>query len=62
MVLRRTLGPVLGAVVFLALEELVWRQFLYIHAGLLGLIIVVLIYFLPRGLLAVRRRPAAERA
>ena len=56
------LGPVLGAVVFLALEELVWRQFLYIHAGLLGLIIVVLIYVLPRGLLAFRRRPAAERA
>lgn len=50
------LGPVLGAVVFLALEELVWRRFLYIHAGLLGLIIVVLIYFVPRGLLAVRRR------
>jgi branched-chain amino acid transport system permease protein len=49
------LGPVLGAVVFLALEELVWRRFLYIHAGLLGLIIVVLVYFLPRGLLAFRR-------
>lgn len=53
------LGPVLGAVVFLALEELVWRRFLYIHAGLLGLIIVVLIYFLPRGLLAFRRRRLA---
>jgi branched-chain amino acid transport system permease protein len=52
------LGPVLGAVVFLALEELVWRRFLYIHAGLLGLIIVVLIYVLPRGLLAVRGRRA----
>jgi branched-chain amino acid transport system permease protein len=53
------LGPVLGAVVFLALEELVWRRFLYIHAGLLGLIIVVLIYALPRGLLAFRRRRLA---
>lgn len=56
------LGPVLGAVVFLALEELVWRRFLYIHAGLLGLIIVVLIYVLPRGLLAVRGRRAARPA
>jgi branched-chain amino acid transport system permease protein len=53
------LGPVLGAVVFLALEELVWRRFLYIHAGLLGLIIVVLIYVLPRGLLAFRQRRLA---
>lgn len=56
------LGPVLGAVVFLALEELVWRRFLYIHAGLLGLIIVALIYFLPRGLLAFRRRGLATSA
>lgn len=56
-------GPVLGAVVFLALEELVWRNFLTIHAGLLGLIIVGLIFFLPGGLLAVggRRRAAAGR-
>jgi branched-chain amino acid transport system permease protein len=50
------LGPVVGAVAFLALEELVWRNFLTIHAGLLGLIIVVLIFFLPRGLLALGRR------
>lgn len=56
-------GPVLGAVVFLALEELVWRHFLTIHAGLLGLIIVGLIFFLPGGLLAMgaRRRAAAGR-
>jgi len=47
------LGPVVGAMVFLALEELVWRNFLTIHAGLLGLIIVALIFFLPRGLLAL---------
>jgi branched-chain amino acid transport system permease protein len=58
------LGPVVGAVAFLALEELVWRNFLTIHAGLLGLIIVVLIFFLPRGLLALgqRRRIAARPA
>ncbi len=50
------LGPVVGAVVFLALEELVWRNFLTIHAGLLGAIIVALIFFLPRGLLALDLR------
>lgn len=47
------LGPVLGAVVFLALEELVWRKFLTIHAGVLGLLIVALIYLLPGGLLTL---------
>ncbi|HEY8555334.1 MAG TPA: branched-chain amino acid ABC transporter permease [Burkholderiales bacterium] len=52
-------GPVLGAAVFLVTEELVWRNFLDIHAAVLGLIIVVLIFFLPRGILGlVRGRPA----
>jgi branched-chain amino acid transport system permease protein len=50
------LGPVLGAGVFLVTEELVWRNFLDIHAGVLGLIIVVLIFFLPRGILGLVRR------
>jgi branched-chain amino acid transport system permease protein len=55
-------GPVLGAIVFLLLEELVWRNFLTIHAGLLGLIIVALIFFLPGGLLALDLRSRLARA
>lgn len=50
------LGPVLGAGVFLVTEELVWRNFLDIHAAVLGLIIVILIFFLPRGILGLVRR------
>ena len=46
-------GPIIGAIVFLALEELVWRNFLTFHAGVLGLIVVALIFYLPNGLLAV---------
>ena len=45
-------GPALGAVILLAFEELVSRNFLTIHAAALGLIIVVLILFLPNGILA----------
>ncbi len=48
-------GPVLGAFVYLALEELVWRNFLTVHAAVLGLLIVVLVLFLPNGLLALIR-------
>jgi branched-chain amino acid transport system permease protein len=48
-------GPALGAVILLAFEELVWRNFLTIHAGALGLIIVVLILFLPNGILSAFR-------
>jgi branched-chain amino acid transport system permease protein len=48
-------GPTLGAVILLAFEELVSRNFLTIHAAALGLIIVVLILFLPNGLLSTLR-------
>ncbi len=48
-------GPALGAVILLAFEELVWRNFLTIHAGALGLIIVVLILFLPNGITSAFR-------
>lgn len=46
-------GPALGAVILLAFEELVWRNFLTIHAAALGVIIVALILFMPNGILAL---------
>ena len=49
-------GPILGAVVFLLLEELVWRNFLTFHAGVLGVMVVALIFFLPDGVLALNFR------
>lgn len=53
------LGPAIGAVIFLVMEELVWRNLLQLHAAALGLIIVALIFFLPGGVLGLfRRRPA----
>ena len=47
------LGPVIGAGVFLFMEEMVWRNFLDIHSAVLGLLIVALIFFLPRGILGL---------
>jgi branched-chain amino acid transport system permease protein len=49
-------GPVIGAAVFLALEEAVWRSFLTVHAAVLGALIVALILFLPHGLMSLNRR------
>jgi branched-chain amino acid transport system permease protein len=43
-------GPIIGAVAFLLLDELVWRNLLELHTGVLGLLIVLLILFLPAGL------------
>ena len=45
------LGPVYGAFLFLVLEETVWRNFLKIHSGVLGTLVVLLILFLPRGIM-----------
>jgi branched-chain amino acid transport system permease protein len=57
------LGPVIGAAVFLVMEEVVWRNFLSIHAAVLGILIVVLIFFLPNGILGLvaQRRTGLRR-
>ncbi len=47
-------GPLVGAALFLSLEELVWRRFLELHTGMLGLLIVLLVVFLPKGLLSMK--------
>ncbi len=49
-------GPIIGAVAFLVLEEIVWRNFLTIHSAALGLMIVLLVLFLPKGALHVDYR------
>lgn len=46
-------GPIIGAIAFLILDEVVWRNFLQLHTGVLGFLIVVLILFLPSGLSSI---------
>ena len=54
-------GPVIGAAVFLVLEEVVWRNFLAVHAAVLGLLIVALIFFMPNGILGLIKRQRAHK-
>ena len=49
-------GPLLGAFIFLILDEVVWRNFLLLHTGVLGLLIVGLVLFLPAGVLSFNPR------
>lgn len=44
-------GPLVGVLAFVALEETIWSSFLELHQGVLGVIIVILIFLLPGGLL-----------
>jgi len=48
-------GPLIGAGAYLLLEEVVWRHLLTGHTAVLGLLIVLLVLFLPRGILSVLR-------
>jgi len=48
------LGPVLGALLFELLVGQVWAHFVSWHQTLLGVAIVLLVLFLPRGLVSLR--------
>lgn len=50
------LGPILGATTFVVMEEVIWAQFLEYNRAILGLVIVILIFFLPGGLLKLPYR------
>ncbi len=61
--LGTVLGPVLGAVVMVWVDDLIWRQFPLFNLFILGLAIVLLIQFMPRGVVGslMQRRPALRR-
>lgn len=44
-------GPVLGAILFVSLEQTVWANLVSIHQAVLGIIVVALALFLPQGVL-----------
>jgi branched-chain amino acid transport system permease protein len=48
------LGVACGAFLYLGLGEVVWRNYIQIHTGVLGLLIVLLLLFLPHGLISLR--------
>lgn len=50
------LGPVIGATSFVIIEQTVWSRFLDYNQAALGIVIVLLIFFLPGGLLGRVKR------
>lgn len=47
-------GPIVGSAALVIFEETIWSRFLSLHQGVLGLVIVLLIFFLPNGLLKIQ--------
>jgi branched-chain amino acid transport system permease protein len=56
-------GPIVGAIVMVWLDELIWRQFPLLNLLILGVATVLLVLFLPRGIVGtlLRRRPQWRR-
>jgi branched-chain amino acid transport system permease protein len=50
------LGPIIGAFLLELISETVWGQFLTIHMLILGIIVVGVVIFIPRGVLDLFRR------
>jgi branched-chain amino acid transport system permease protein len=47
-------GPIVGAALFMILEQTVWANFLSVHSAILGALVVAIAMFLPRGLFGRR--------
>ena len=48
------LGPVVGAVILETVSELVWSRFINFHLGILGIIIILSVLFMPRGIMSLQ--------
>jgi branched-chain amino acid transport system permease protein len=47
-------GPIVGVAVFQILEERIWANFIELHRGLLGLVIIILVFVMPGGIMRIR--------
>ncbi|MBB1597613.1 branched-chain amino acid ABC transporter permease [Achromobacter sp. UMC46] len=57
------LGPVVGTLALLGIDHMIWQKFPVMNLLLLGLIIVLLMLFLPRGIVGslLKRKPQLRR-
>ncbi len=42
-------GPVFAAIFLTLVSELLWSKFVFLHTGILGIVLVLVILFLPEG-------------
>jgi branched-chain amino acid transport system permease protein len=50
------MGPLYGAFIFEGISEIVWSRFLNLHLGILGILVIFIVFFIPNGLIDMARR------
>jgi branched-chain amino acid transport system permease protein len=50
------MGPLYGAFIFEGISEIVWSRFLNLHMGILGILVILIVFFIPNGLIDMVRR------
>lgn len=48
-------GPVIGAVIIMLIQEVTWAEFPALHLALLGTLLIVIVLYLPNGILSILR-------
>ncbi len=50
------MGPLYGAFIFEGISEIIWSKFLNLHMGILGILVILIVFFIPNGLIDMVRR------
>lgn len=50
------LGPIIGSAALTVISEVLWVKFPYFHLGLYGIIIIILVLYLPNGIMGLFRK------
>ena len=50
------MGPLYGAFIFEGISEIVWSRFLNLHMGILGILVIFIVFFIPNGLIDMARK------
>ncbi|HYA37760.1 MAG TPA: branched-chain amino acid ABC transporter permease [Candidatus Methylomirabilis sp.] len=54
-------GPIVGAAIIMILREMLWAEFPEVHLALLGVLLVVVVLYLPGGIVSLARRDRRRR-
>nr|VFJ43196.1 MAG: amino acid/amide ABC transporter membrane protein 2, HAAT family [Candidatus Kentron sp. FW]VFJ60387.1 MAG: amino acid/amide ABC transporter membrane protein 2, HAAT family [Candidatus Kentron sp. FW] len=54
-------GPVLGAVIIMGSRELMWAEFPSVHMALLGILVIIVVFYMPKGILGIVNQRKAVR-